>query len=200
MYYHFSILLLFRPFIKLKIVGSGVPPRDVCNQAAEAISALVKSYSQLYTLRRTPSFVPYFILTSSIMHLVTLGVSGGDPGPVHQGISDLKSTAESHGFSPRARDILAFLARHWEVENVAAEAGDGDVFETEKGVKRAPKTLGRTRSASMNLFAPNVLVEDIQNGMKPPAVHQSPLFWPFPLQERPLLREGLEEAGFIVLV
>jgi hypothetical protein len=69
MYYHFAILLLFRPLIKLRIVGSSILPRDVCSQAADAIQGLLRSYSQLYTLRRTPSFVPYFLLTSSIMHL-----------------------------------------------------------------------------------------------------------------------------------
>ncbi|KAI0886400.1 fungal-specific transcription factor domain-containing protein [Annulohypoxylon maeteangense] len=69
MYYHFAILLLFRPLIKLRIIGSGILPRDVCSQAADAIQGLLRSYSQLYTLRRTPSFVPYFVLTSSIMHL-----------------------------------------------------------------------------------------------------------------------------------
>lgn len=69
MYYHFAILLLFRPFIKLKILGSKVSPRDVCSQAADAIQGLLRSYSQLYTLRRTPSFVPYFVLTSAIMHM-----------------------------------------------------------------------------------------------------------------------------------
>lgn len=69
MYYHFAILLLFRPLIKLRIIGSSISPRDVCSQAADAIQGLLRSYSQLYTLRRTPSFVPYFVLTSSIMHL-----------------------------------------------------------------------------------------------------------------------------------
>ncbi|KAI1391792.1 nitrogen assimilation transcription factor nirA [Hypoxylon trugodes] len=69
MYYHFAILLLFRPLIKLRIIGSSILPRDVCAQAADAIQGLLRSYSQLYTLRRTPSFVPYFVLTSSIMHL-----------------------------------------------------------------------------------------------------------------------------------
>lgn len=74
MYYQFAILLLFRPFIKLRVIGSLVSPRDVCSQAADAIQALSRSYSQLYTLKRTPSFVPYFVLMSSIMHL-TIGAS-----------------------------------------------------------------------------------------------------------------------------
>ncbi|RYP63216.1 hypothetical protein DL769_007023 [Monosporascus sp. CRB-8-3] len=71
MYYHFAILLLFRSFIKLRIIGSYVLPRDVCTQAADAIQGLLRSYAQLYTLKRTPSFVPYFVLTSTIMHLAS---------------------------------------------------------------------------------------------------------------------------------
>ncbi|RYO79962.1 hypothetical protein DL766_010140 [Monosporascus sp. MC13-8B] len=71
MYYHFAILLLFRPLIKLRIIGSYVLPRDVCTQAADAIQGLLRSYAQLYTLKRTPSFVPYFVLTSTIMHLAS---------------------------------------------------------------------------------------------------------------------------------
>ncbi|KAH8742609.1 fungal-specific transcription factor [Diaporthe sp. PMI_573] len=69
MYYHFATLLLFRPLIKLRIKKSKFLPRDVCASAANAIQALTKSYSHLYTLQRTPSFVPYFILASSIVHL-----------------------------------------------------------------------------------------------------------------------------------
>ena len=195
MYYHFAILLLFRPFIKLDIIGSGVSPRDVCNQAADAISALVNSYSQLYTLRRTPSFVPYFVLTSSITHLMTLGTSRHGPEHILPGISDLKVMAECHVFARRARDILTFLADHWEVE-VALEG-----VEAESSTKIDPKTLGRPRSTSTNLFAPNVQTKDIVNGIKPGGVNHSLLFWPFPLQGRPLLGvgEGLEEAGFRIL-
>lgn len=81
MYYHFAILLLFRPLIKLGIVGSKVSPRDVCSQAADAIQGLLRSYSQLYTLRRTPSFVPYFVLTSAIMHMAIAASSPSKPSP-----------------------------------------------------------------------------------------------------------------------
>ncbi|KAK9252130.1 hypothetical protein V1507DRAFT_247652 [Lipomyces tetrasporus] len=76
MYYHFAILLLFRPLIKLRIVGSKVSPRDVCSQTADAIQGLLTSYTRLYTLQRTPgAFAPDFALTSSIMHLVVGAVS-----------------------------------------------------------------------------------------------------------------------------
>ncbi|KAI0400898.1 fungal-specific transcription factor domain-containing protein [Xylaria palmicola] len=83
MYYHFAILLLFRPLIKLRIIGSAILPRDVCSQAADAIQGLLRSYSQLYTLRRTPSFVPYFLLASSIMHLAVgaNSIESASPAP-----------------------------------------------------------------------------------------------------------------------
>ncbi|EPE05522.1 nitrogen assimilation transcription factor nira [Ophiostoma piceae UAMH 11346] len=81
MYYHFAILLLFRPLIKLRIIGSSILPKDVCLQAADAIQKLLRSYSQLYTLQRTPSFVPYFVLTSAIMHLAIGAASSGELPP-----------------------------------------------------------------------------------------------------------------------
>jgi hypothetical protein len=83
MYYHFAILLLFRPFLKLRMIGSHILPRDVCSQAADAIQNLTRSYDRLYTLRRTPSFVPYFVLTSAIMHLVIGATTPSDNAGVH---------------------------------------------------------------------------------------------------------------------
>ena len=194
MYYHFAILLLFRPFIKLDIIGSGVSPRDVCNQAADAIAALVNSYSQLYTLLRTPSFVPYFVLSASITHLVTLGTMGGGPQRVHQGVSDLKVMAECHAFARRARDILAYLAFHWEVDIVIAYDGDDKL-------KVDPRMLGKPTSTSANMFAPNVRREDMDTRITPAVLDQSPLFWPFPLQGRPLLGigEAMETSGFRIV-
>lgn len=139
MYYHFAILLLFRPLIKLRIIGSSISPRDVCTQAAQAIQGLVHSYSQLYTLRRTPSFVPYFVLTSSIMQLAIAAStpqshSGGQEGPqlpgrglvpqpsedvaktINQGIADLTEMAPCHHFAEQALNILRFLAKKWNIE------------------------------------------------------------------------------------
>lgn len=62
-------MVLFRPFIKLRITGSFVSPKVVCLEAADAIQGLSRSYAHLYTLRRTPSFTPYFVLMSSTIHL-----------------------------------------------------------------------------------------------------------------------------------
>ncbi len=102
MYYHFAILLLFRPLIKLRIIGSCVIPRDVCTQAADAIQGLLRSYAQLYTLRRTPSFVPYFVLTSTIMHLAA-GSSKRDVSITSPGAESSLSTVKLEGTSRTSR-------------------------------------------------------------------------------------------------
>jgi len=226
MYYHFAILLLFRPLIKLKILGSKVSPRDVCRQAADAIQGLLRSYSQLYTLRRTPSFVPYFVLTSAIMHLAIGSVSNPD-GPstaknveaaakmdphvsesLKQGISDLAEMAPCHHFAEQALNILRYLAKKWNID-VDIDVGNTPADEYDRLVK--PYT------SSLNFFAPNIPEGDFtcdwgagkstdaqadgSAAQKSGDAMDNPLFWPFPMQGRPMLPSGkeLERAGFALL-
>jgi hypothetical protein len=192
MYYHYAILLLFRPFIKLDIVGSGVSPRDVCHQAAQAISTLVTSYDQLYTLRRTPSFVPYFTLTSTITHLVALGNRQAGAERFHQGMSHLRVMDQCHGFAVRARQILSFLCNQWHVEVVFERSTD----------EEDPKVVCRPRSTSGNHWAMNIHPGDIVTSIGPiRGPDDSPLFWPFPFQGRPFIEDGemLEKSGFKIL-
>lgn len=232
MYYHFAILLLFRPLIKLRIAGSKILPKDVCTQAADAIQGLLTSYSQLYTLRRTPSFVPYFVLTSSIMHLVIVAsaaeaMSPGQATPsdikkavkidpsvkeaLQRGIADLTEMAPCHHFAEQALNILRYLAKKWNIDvefkgqNLPADDYDQIV---------------RPYTGSLNFFAPNVSADDYISEMgtgtgkaivgkedeerqvgSAAESMENPLFWPFPMQGRPILPTGkeLEQAGFAVL-
>ncbi|KAL2141533.1 hypothetical protein VTI28DRAFT_2233 [Corynascus sepedonium] len=69
MYYHFSLLCAFRPFIDLKLENSDVRPQDICSQAAQSVLALAQSYDDLFTLRRVSGFIPYFIATSGLFSL-----------------------------------------------------------------------------------------------------------------------------------
>jgi hypothetical protein len=124
MYYHFAILLLFRPFIKLRFIGSRVSPHDVCCQAADAIITLLRSYDQLYTLQRTPSFIPYIVMASCIQQLVRINTStnsNGNSGQTQfrQGIKDLSDMTVCHGFARRALNILRFFAEQWECSDDA---------------------------------------------------------------------------------
>ncbi|KHN94392.1 uncharacterized protein MAM_07708 [Metarhizium album ARSEF 1941] len=229
MYYHFAILLIFRPLIKLRIIGSKILPKDVCSQAADAIQGLLTSYSQLYTLRRTPSFVPYFVLTASIMHLA-IGASGAldvNPGKVtpedikkavkvdsrvsealKKGIADLTEMAPCHHFAEQALNILRYLAKKWNIEVD---------FDNNNLTPEDYDRLVRPYTSSLNFFAPNVGVEDFicdwgsgnrlvaneQGRLVEKAAEslENPLFWPFPMQGRPMLPTGkeLEQVGFAML-
>ncbi len=237
MYYHFAILLLFRPLIKLRIIGSKVSPRDVCSQAADAIQNLLKSYSQLYTLRRTPSFVPYFVLTSTIMHLaigatkVSSALNGaastgtdamGESAKINphvsdsltQGIADLAEMAPCHHFAEQALNILRYLAKKWNI--------DVEISGSNKSVPDDYEKLLKPYTSSLNFFAPNFSPDDFicrwgtasiiadpninapgqGTGLQAAAEHiENPLFWPFPMQGRPMLPTGqeLEQAGFAMI-
>lgn len=75
LYYQLALLLLFRPFSKLRFIGSKITPWEVCSQAADAIQSLVSSYAKLYSLRRTPTFVPYFTFASATTRLDISSIS-----------------------------------------------------------------------------------------------------------------------------
>ncbi|KAL2261580.1 hypothetical protein VTK26DRAFT_3843 [Humicola hyalothermophila] len=240
MYYHFAILLLFRPLLKLQIIGSSISPRDVCSQAADAISGLLRSYAQLYTLRRTPSFVPYFVLTSSIIHLAIAATHTETAEPVDssnaavssepkpelsphvreilcRGIADLTEMAPCHHFAEKALNILRYLAKKWNVD-VEIKTGGGEAPTQPELPHKVEST--RPVAGSLNFFAPNFsesdfncawpkgaasgTVGDARAGPRPKDPKQvtdateNPLFWPFPMQGRPILPTGikLKEAGF----
>ena len=190
MYYHFAILLLFRPFIKLRFVGSRISNYDVCSQAADAIITLVRSYDQLYTLARTPSFVPYIVLASCITQLVYIsgtntGAAGAALNQFRQGIQDLKDMTVCHGFAKRALNILRFFAEQWD---------SGEALGEERIPLDDVKLLVAWSSTSINFFCPNI------GDLIPIGSPMSPqtLFAPFPMQGLPLLAEEdeMERDGF----
>ncbi|KAH8816772.1 fungal-specific transcription factor domain-containing protein [Xylogone sp. PMI_703] len=210
MYYHYAILLLFRPFIKLELVGSTVSPREICRQAGEAICALANSYSKLYTLERTPSFVPYFVLTAGITHLVSVGNGWGGREPLVQSIEHLKSMANGHGVADRAIDIVRQLAAVWGIDIDIDDEGkltDKDPDEPEQKEKEKEKSqdiVNRVPSpTSTHMFNPDVkALDSVSSFIRSSEDDNSPLFWTFPLQGRPFIptdTDQLEQAGFKVL-
>ncbi|KAH6949602.1 fungal-specific transcription factor domain-containing protein [Fusarium avenaceum] len=225
MYYHFAILLLFRPLIKLRIIGSKVLPRNVCTQAADAIQGLLRSYSSLYTLRRTPSFVCYFVLTSSIMHLaigvttIQSDLTEGFKGTVAnveprvakaitQGIADLTDMAPSHHFAKPALNILRYLAQKWNIEvdksadKLAAEEHDQLILPYMGCLNFfAPNVRERDMICQWGEGEPTIIPEESSAAQKTGGSMENSLFWPFPMQGRPILPDGgeLEHAGFSVL-
>ncbi|OAQ59285.1 fungal specific transcription factor domain-containing protein [Purpureocillium lilacinum] len=138
-YYHFAMLLLFRPLISYRIIGSGVAPQDVCSQAADAIQALLASYAQLYTLKRTASFVPYFVLTATVMKL-DIGTAAmrtatpGEAAEIHnevvetleRAIIHLQEMVACHRFAAQALSIVLYLAKEG---NIAFKSDDLEIVD-----------------------------------------------------------------------
>ncbi|KAL1868868.1 hypothetical protein VTK73DRAFT_3448 [Phialemonium thermophilum] len=69
MYFHFCLIVLFRPFVKRRFRGAGISPRTVCAEAAQAIVALTHSYARLFSLRRTPCLLPYFVFAAGLSEI-----------------------------------------------------------------------------------------------------------------------------------
>ena len=110
----------------MQIIGSQVSPREVCIQSANAIQSLVSSYTKLYTLRRTPSLMPFFIFASAIPGLF-IGAKAVQNDPTkstikpplgktfEQSIASLTETAPYHPFAKRALCVLRHFAHKWNV-------------------------------------------------------------------------------------
>lgn len=215
MYYHFAILMLFRPFIRYRIIGSGVCPRNVCSQAADAIEILSTSYSRLYTLQRTPTFAPYFVLASVIVRLDLGGVCSHTHAPsvmqqksadpqiskaLEQSIIHLREMAKCHTLAGQALDILFRVSEKWNDGQYNLETGDHE-------------NLPSVASSNIE-FAPEVGVEAISTledsmmrhwgiSLYPNATgrRKGPFFCPNSWQKisAMLTNEELQQAGFTLL-
>jgi hypothetical protein len=108
MYYHFAIIMLFGPFTKVNFLGSSVSPREICLQAATAITSLVGVYRELYSLRCTPTFFPSIALASSIIHLTCLESTCSNT--IIAGHSGLVEIMPFHEFAHRADQVLRIMA------------------------------------------------------------------------------------------
>ncbi|POS83075.1 hypothetical protein EPUL_004409 [Erysiphe pulchra] len=157
--YHYTILLLFRPLIKVDITNSTISPREVCLEASDAISSLVNSYNQLYTLHHAPALVPYIVLLSSITKLTIYRNSGVDIHTFREGIDSLQLMTSSNATAFFGLNILPYLAEHEGVLNGLDLYEEG--FEQNKEIQKnlfcdkvILKTTGNFDLANLNVFSP----------------------------------------------
>ena len=124
MFYHFAVLLLFSPFIKFRIIDSIIVPYEICSQAVNAILSLLSSYRHLYTLRRTPCFIPLITLASNAMDLICI-----PPQVMLQNIANLREMAFSHVSAARGADFLEANGQAYSYSTPAALAAQDDIAE-----------------------------------------------------------------------
>jgi hypothetical protein len=189
MYYHFAILLLFGPFIKLHFLGSSILPYEICVEAANTITSLLGSYCRLYSLRRTPCFVPFLAMASNAMHVIRAETAQLSASPlILQGIADLQEMAFSHRSARRGAKVLEAMrqGRRFPVSLPGNEAFTED-----------PEDLNWHCRTSINLFPSDV--ESFQPAGD--SASRQPIFSPFPSQVLPLaaLGEQLKMCGFVLI-
>jgi hypothetical protein len=115
MYYHFTIILTFYPLMNSHFLDSNISALEVCMDAADAVTTLVRSYENLHGLRRTPCFLPYILFASGIVHL---GATKPKINPIDtliqsaQEVAILQLMSVCHGSSKRACRILLSRALH----------------------------------------------------------------------------------------
>ncbi len=68
-YYQFAIILLFRPFLKSEFEESAISPCTFCVKSANNVCSLIRSFANLYTMRRMCFVVPYIALASTTIHV-----------------------------------------------------------------------------------------------------------------------------------
>jgi len=176
MFYQYAILLLFSPFIKLRFANSVILPYEICIQAADAIRSLLSSYHHLYTLRRTPCFVPFIALASNAMDMVrTEALALLFTPQLLQNVANLHEIAFSHISAASGAEALEALP-------IALGGAEGSEEEY----------LNALFTESMNISN-----SDPESFLPPDKPRQS-IFSPFPSQVCPLptFEEKLNLAGF----
>jgi len=193
MYYHFAVLMLFRHFVDLRLAHSLISPRLICIEAAKNILSLIKSYQNLYTLRRIPMLVPYLILTAEIVRLMegrwwsekrnrTQDIDS------HQSMDYLKALAAPHLFARRATSLCNFFRERWGIQDVNSE---DETNEHERGDTEGQGESEFSFPEGQTFFRPDDELGRYHQGGAGRHTLRGPSapglgFHPFPLQGHPL--------------
>lgn len=114
LYYHTSVLNLFRPLLKWLVKNSEVCPREVCISSANQISTIVKSYYDLYGLRRNCILITHTLLSACTIHLVDLP-SETAARHISQDLHYLEEISANHYWAARCFRIIFGLAKKWNI-------------------------------------------------------------------------------------
>jgi hypothetical protein len=111
MFYHNAILHLFSPFIKVQLTNSNLHPSDVCIDAANKISELVRMYRQFYDFRVAHLIIPHILLSVCIIHVVYSKKNPTSYQNLVEGLQGLEDLHECHYFGARSYKIMYAYAK-----------------------------------------------------------------------------------------
>jgi len=115
MYYHCSLLLLFRPFLKATFTRNiDVTPREVCRQAANNISEIWSRHLAMYGLAGIYTFQVHCLFTACTIHIINLPTIAATNHFV-QACNTLQKLIPRNDWAKSALTILRGLVEKWEL-------------------------------------------------------------------------------------
>jgi hypothetical protein len=115
MLYHTIIVHLFRPMLKVDLVHSDIHPRDICTEAANTVSAIVRTYRRFYDFRVAHLAIPHILLSVCIVHLLYSKDNRTAYQNLVEGLHGLEDLHECHYFGARSFRIIHTLAKTWQL-------------------------------------------------------------------------------------
>lgn len=113
MFYHTIIVHLFRPMLKVDLIHSNVHPRDICVEAANNVSNIIRIYRRFYDFRVAHLVIPHILLSVCIVHLLYSKDSRASYQNLVEGLTGLEDLHECHYFGARSFRIIHTLAKTW---------------------------------------------------------------------------------------
>ncbi|KAF1849858.1 C6 transcription factor-like protein [Cucurbitaria berberidis CBS 394.84] len=179
MLYYTIIVHLFRPMLKVELIHSDVHPRDICIDAANNVSRLVRIYRSFYDFRVAHLLIPHILLSVCIVHLLYSKDNNTSRQNLVEGLKGLEDLHECHYLGARSFRIIHTLARKWklawpdELRNsklVPQEKPQGAISPPTDPLLVAPNTVTTTmgltvtyppisqanRRESLSMFAPRM--------------------------------------------
>lgn len=181
--WHSAVLLLFRPFLKAKIIDSQVLPQEICRQSANAISELFGRHKALYNLQGIYSFQVQCLLTACTIHIIHIPAIASTDYFI-EACNSLHDLASQNSWAKSSINVLKDLVQKWgRIFPVDAEAA---LYRDAAGPNPAgghtvdlpDKRAGRSSPRPISLAKRQRLHES----------NRPPLFAPSASQPAPLLR------------
>ena len=113
MFYHTIIVHLFRPMLKVELIHSDIRPRDICMDAANKVSGIVRIYRSIYGLRTAHLLIPHILLTISVVHLLYSKDCKIAYQNLVEGLQSLEEVQICHYFGARSFRIIHALSKTW---------------------------------------------------------------------------------------
>ncbi|KIV82182.1 hypothetical protein, variant [Exophiala sideris] len=170
-----------QPFMNTGVGDTVKALRMACAEAADNILSLLRSYKNIYTLRRTPAFLPYLVLTAELGRMADHKTGEHKNELYHTpSLQYLKELARAHPFATRVMGICQYFRRSWRIEGSPDDERNLPEDDEQEGD-------GIAMSHELTFFRPDVDLERHHEGIpryEPMSDHRrnTKRFVLFPLQ------------------